>query len=61
VEKGRYVLSVNTTARNLQYQVHLPLMPQTLAVFAENRNVSVNEGVFSDEIGPYAVHIYGPF
>ena len=82
VPPGRYLLSVNTTARTVNYQVHLPTwtayvpgradLPvsrsaqnsignQTLPVFEEHRNVLVKAGVFSDEIGPYAVHIYGPF
>jgi hypothetical protein len=61
VKKGRYVLSVNTTARDVKFQVHLPTLPGTLAVFEENRNVMVNAGVLSDGIGPYAVHVYGPF
>ena len=61
VKKGRYVLSVNITARNLKYQVHLPVPPASIAVFEENRNVAVKDGVFSDDIGPYAVHVYGPF
>jgi len=61
VKAGRYVLSVNTTARHLKYLVHLPTLPGTLPVFEETRNVTVNNGVFTDEIAPYAVHIYGPF
>jgi hypothetical protein len=61
VKKGKYVLSVNTTARTLKFQVHLPVLPGTIPVFEENRNLRVNDGFVSDEIGPYAVHIYGPF
>src|ERR1017187_2365373 len=61
VNKGRYVLSVNTTRRTLNFQVHLPILPGTIAVFEENRNLRLRDGVFSDAIGPYAVHIYGPF
>jgi hypothetical protein len=61
VKKGRYVLGVNTTGRSLNFQVHLPSVPGTIEVFEENRNIMVNAGVFSDEIGPYAVHVYGPF
>ncbi len=60
VKKGRYVLSVNTTARTVTYQVHLPILSGALPVFEENRDVLVTGGVFSDEIGPYAVHVYGP-
>jgi hypothetical protein len=61
VKKGRYVLGVNTAGRSLNFQVHLPSVPGTIEVFEENRNIMVNAGVFSDEIGPYAVHVYGPF
>ena len=60
VSNGRYLLSVNTTARTLQFQVHLPIMPETIPAFEENRNLKLSDGLFSDEIGPYAVHIYGP-
>ena len=49
------------TRRSLNFQVHLPSVPGTIEVFEENRNIMVNAGVFSDEIGPYAVHVYGPF
>lgn len=61
VKNGRYVLSVNTTGRTLKFQVHLPITPGTIEVFEEDRNLMLSDGVFSDEIGPYAVHIYGPF
>jgi hypothetical protein len=61
VKKGRYVLSVNTTGRTLKFQVHLPITPGSIEVFEEDRNLMLSDGVFSDEIGPYAVHIYGPF
>ena len=60
VKKGRYLLSVNTTERTLKFQVHLPLMLETIPVFEENRDVMSRDGVFTDEIGPYAVHVYGP-
>jgi len=61
VKKGSYVLSVNTTRHTLKFLVHLPVLPGSIAVFEENRDVTVNNGVFSDNIGPYAVHVYGPF
>lgn len=61
VKEGRYILSVNTTGRTENFQVHLPILPGILPVFAENRDLPVNAGVFSDNIGPYAVHVYGPF
>ena len=60
VKKGRYMLGVNTTERDVKFQIHLPVLPGTIAVFEEDRNVMANGGVFNDEIGPYAVHIYGP-
>ena len=63
VKQGRYLLSVNTTARQLNYQVHLPLMLETItiSVLEENRKVLAKAGVFPDDIAPYAVHVYGPF
>jgi len=61
VKSGRYLLTVNTTARDLKFQIKIPSTQTNVVVFQEDRLLWLVNGFVHDEIQPYAVHVYGPF
>ena len=59
---GRYVVAVNSTGRNLEDRMLVAgLNIMNIAVLGENRSLPCVKGWITDQFGPYAVHIYGPF
>jgi hypothetical protein len=58
---GLYILSVNTTARRIHYQLRFPEKSEpTVNVLNERRAINLPDRWMTDDFDPYAVHIYGP-
>ncbi len=60
VKPGKYLLAVNTTARDLKFRIKIPTTQPSIVAFQEDRILWLANGFMRDEIQPYAVHVYGP-
>jgi hypothetical protein len=61
IQKGRYLIAVNTVNKPLTAQFSIPpLGVDEVGVLLEKRVVSIRKGRLIDAFEPYGVHIYGP-
>ena len=53
-----YIIAVNTTDKNIQAKIKLPVSSKAWNVLFENRNIVTRTAAISDSFGPWDVNIY---